>query len=65
MTTKINTYRQEPDQFPPEIAAQHIWRCDIQTGEKDYHGTGATEAEAIFNAASAYWSYDRAAQGWG
>jgi hypothetical protein len=49
MKALIRTY------IKPGNYAPHRWQCDLfPEGGSDYHGLGATEAEAIFNASIAY-----------
>lgn len=55
MTTRIKTYRQErPADWLRENPGER-WRCDIFPEDgSDHHGVGATEAEALLNAALAW-----------
>lgn len=53
----IKTYQQNLSKraFPNEQ-----WRCDIvPPSGPDHHGVGENEAEAILNAAFAYWHWER------
>lgn len=56
--TKINTYeRGRPERWLKDNP-QDRWQCDIFPDDgSDHHGIGATEAEAISNAALAYRRY--------
>lgn len=52
--TKIYTERLTLDPDEPHPFRAHIW-----TGRSDHHGAGATEAEALFNAAEHWLFYER------
>lgn len=58
--TTIRTYPQEmPADWLKENPTEK-WRCDIFPGDgSDHHGIGATEAEALLNAALHWEGYER------
>lgn len=53
--TKIYTERLTLDPEEP-----HPFRAHVYTGRSDHHGAGATEAEALLNAALHWCDYERA-----
>lgn len=55
MRRPIQIYRQERDAQYLKENPQETWRCDIFPDDgSDHHGVGATDSEALLNAAMAY-----------
>lgn len=62
MSARIVTYRQDRPADWLRDNPQEAWRCDIYTaGGTSHHGIGATEAEALIEAAMHYMAITRSA----
>jgi hypothetical protein len=59
-SAKIRTYRRERNEAWLKDHPEERWQCDILPFDgSDHHGIGATESEAIMNAALAYARWQR------